>query len=71
MSFGYKDKHPSHPPAPTPPTHTHTNTPAPLCDDIICEQSLNLILWLKVYVAFNDLHILKILSGVMWMKKKI
>ena len=28
----------------------------------------NLVLWLKVYVAFNDLHILKILSEWKWMK---
>ena len=33
-------------------------------------QYVNLILWEKVYVAFNDLHILKIVS-VMWMKNKL
>ena len=31
---------------------------------------VSLILWLKVYVAFNDLHILKILS-VIWMTNKL
>ena len=30
-----------------------------------------LILWLKVYVAFNDLHILEILGGIMWLKNKL
>ena len=30
-----------------------------------------LILWLKVYVAFNDLYILEILGGIMWLKNKL
>ena len=38
--------------------------------DLLAVKYVNLILWLKVYVACNDLNILKILSGVMWMKNK-
>ena len=37
--------------------------------DFLAVKYVNLILWLKAYVTFNDLHILKIVS-VMWMKNK-
>ena len=38
--------------------------------DLLAVKYLNLILWQKVYKAFNDLHILKALN-VIWMKNML
>ena len=38
--------------------------------DLLAVKYLNLILWQKLYVAFNDLHILKALN-VIWMKNML